>query len=92
MGRPGRSGDAPEAGERPAPDARLDARGLRCPEPVIMLHNALRGLGARQTLEMLATDPSTWHDVPQFCRHLGHRLLERQHRDGQYRYYIGKGP
>ena len=80
------------AAEPARADARLDARGLTCPEPVLMLHNTMRGMRASETLEMLATDPSTWRDVERFCHHLGHRLLHRQHEDGQYRYYIGKRP
>ncbi len=76
----------------PRADMRLDTCGTRCPEPVIMLHNAVREMPAHQVLEMLATDPSTWRDVPEFCRHLGHRLLHRCEERGQYRYYIGKCP
>ena len=52
----------------PNPDAQLDARGLFCPEPVMMLHNAVRDLGAGECLEVLATDPSTQRDIPRFFK------------------------
>jgi tRNA 2-thiouridine synthesizing protein A len=75
----------------PPPDAQLDARGLFCPEPVMMLHNAVRDLGEGQCLEVLATDPSTQRDIPRFCSFLGHDLLQQQAGDGEFRYLIRKG-
>src|SRR5690606_18541258 len=52
--------------------AQLDASGLFCPEPVMMLHNRIRDIEKGEVLEMLATDPSTTRDVPKFCLFLGH--------------------
>lgn len=75
----------------PSPDAQLDARGLFCPEPVMLLHNAVRDLGAGQCLEVLATDPSTQRDIPRFCSFLGHQLLEQLEVEGEFRYLIRKG-
>lgn len=74
----------------PNPDAQLDARGLFCPEPVMMLHNAVRDLEAGQCLEVLATDPSTQRDIPRFCSFLGHQLLRQQELDGEFHYLIRK--
>lgn len=70
--------------------ATLDACGLFCPEPVMMLHNKIRDIAAGEILEVLATDPSTTRDVPKFCMFLGHELVERSEQDGQYRYLIRK--
>lgn len=53
----------------------LDARGLRCPEPVMLLHNRIRMLEAGAELEIWATDPSTERDIARFCQFLGHELL-----------------
>jgi len=68
----------------------LDASGLFCPEPVMLLHNKIRDIQTGQILELLATDPSTTRDVPKFCLFLGHELLENSLQDGQYRYLIRK--
>ena len=68
----------------------LDASGLVCPEPVMLLHKAVRDLCAGQVLKMLATDPSTQRDVPKFCQFLGHELLEQEEDSGEYRYWIRK--
>lgn len=70
--------------------ATLDACGLFCPEPVMMLHSKIRDIAAGEILEVLATDPSTTRDVPKFCMFLGHELVERSEQDGQYRYLIRK--
>ena len=72
-------------------DKSLDATGLLCPEPVMMLHNAVGDLAAGEVIEVIATDPSTTRDIPKFCQFLGHELLDREERDNKYFYYIRKG-
>lgn len=71
----------------------LDARGLRCPEPVMMLHQKVRDMAAGELLEVLATDPSTTRDIPKFCRFLGHELVtqEEDKAAGEFRYVLRKG-
>ncbi|MBQ0742238.1 MAG: sulfurtransferase TusA [Pseudomonas sp.] len=72
------------------PDKQLDAQGLMCPEPVMLLHNAVRDMQAGELLEVLATDPSTERDIPRFCSFLGHELVERSEAEGVYRYLLRK--
>lgn len=70
----------------------LDARGLRCPEPVMMLHKRVREMQSGEQLVVLATDPSTTRDIPKFCQFLGHELLLADEPEpGQYRYNLRKG-
>ena len=73
-------------------NAVLDTKGLLCPEPVMMLHNAIRDGSAGDIIELIATDPSTQRDIPKFCGFLGHQLLEQAQQGGEYRYWIKKGP
>mgnify|MGYP001159322047 CR=1 FL=1 len=73
------------------PDAQLDARGLYCPEPVMMLHNKISDVAAGQLIEVLATDPSTERDIPKFCNFLGHELVEQEQCGDEYIYLIRKG-
>jgi|TARA_B110000914_G_scaffold197081_1_gene186679 tRNA 2-thiouridine synthesizing protein A len=68
----------------------LDASGLFCPEPVMLLHNKIRDIEAGQLLKLVATDPSTTRDVPKFCHFLGHELLESTEKDGSFAYLIRK--
>lgn len=70
----------------------LDARGLRCPEPVMLLHKRVRELASGAHLVVLATDPSTTRDIPKFCQFLGHELvLAEQPEPGLFRYELRKG-
>lgn len=68
---------------------QLDTRGLRCPEPVMMLHQAVRRAQSGDVIEIFATDPSTSWDIPKFCMHLGHQLVTQQERtvEGKTEYY-----
>ncbi len=68
---------------------QLDTRGLRCPEPVMMLHQAIRKSQIGDIIEIFATDPSTSRDIPKFCMHLGHELLLQEQRmvEEQVEYY-----
>ncbi|QFU76044.1 sulfurtransferase TusA [Halioglobus maricola] len=72
------------------PDYILDATGLMCPEPVMLLHNQVRDMAVGEVVQVLATDPSTQRDIPKFCTFLGHELLDQDESDGQYRYYLRK--
>lgn len=72
------------------PDQQLDARGLRCPEPVMLLHNRIRDLAAGEVLEILATDPSTERDISRFCQFLGHELLSAETGGETFRYLVRK--
>jgi tRNA 2-thiouridine synthesizing protein A len=61
----------PEASD----DRVLDARGLRCPLPVIRLAALLGDLPTGTDVVLLATDPAARSDVAAFCRMRGHELL-----------------
>ncbi len=71
-------------------NTHLDACGLFCPEPVMMLHNKIRDMAQGDVLKLVATDPSTTRDVPKFCLFLGHELLQKSEREGKYVYLIRK--
>lgn len=73
------------------PDHVLDATGLLCPEPVMLLHQRIRDIAVGDILLVVATDPSTARDIPQFCNFLGHELLQQDELDGSYRYLLKKG-
>ena len=56
----------------------LEAQGLYCPEPVMMLHAAVAEMNSGELLKVIATDPSTKRDIPKFCQFLGHTLEEQE--------------
>jgi tRNA 2-thiouridine synthesizing protein A len=56
----------------------LDACGLYCPEPVMLLHKKVREMQTEDLLYVRATDPSTQRDIPKFCQFLGHQLIAQE--------------
>ena len=83
------------ASELPEPfaaaDDHLDATGLRCPEPVMMVRLHIRKMEVGQTLTIEADDHSTTRDIPSFCRFMDHTLLEQKTDSKPYLYLIQKG-
>ena len=69
----------------------LDAIGLRCPEPVMMIRKKIRGLDSDEILLITADDPSTARDIPSFCRFMDHELVLTQTDVMPYQYLIKKG-
>ncbi|MBU2978405.1 sulfurtransferase TusA [Alteromonas sp. C1M14] len=72
-------------------DKQLDAVGLRCPEPVMMVRLQVRKMKDGETLLVTADDPSTARDIPSFCRFMQHTLVESQTDALPYQYLIRKG-
>ena len=50
----------------------IDARGLKCPLPVLKLEKMLDGLPKGEAVTVLATDPMAAIDIPLDCRQRGH--------------------
>jgi len=72
-------------------DVFVDATGLRCPEPLMIVRNKIMDMQSGEVVKVLATDPSTSWDFPNFCRFLNHELVDQKEEDGQYLYWIRKG-
>jgi tRNA 2-thiouridine synthesizing protein A len=71
-------------------DMVLDTSGLLCPEPVMMLHKAVKELANGHIIKVIATDPSTTRDIPKFCHFLGYELISQDSDEKNYCYYIKK--
>ena len=86
--------DAPGPPERRAGGAPIvDARGTRCPVPVIRLARAARDRPAGATLVLLADDVAAWSDVPAWARMKGHAVSLHDPGEGwtEYRVVLGAG-
>ncbi|WP_317184835.1 sulfurtransferase TusA family protein [Devosia sp. BK] len=59
----------------------IDARGLRCPLPVLKLEKRIESLASGAALTVLATDPMAEIDIPLYCRQRGHTCLLHRDRD-----------
>jgi len=53
----------------------IDARGLRCPLPIIELARAARTTAPGDVLVVWWTDPTAEHDIPAWARMRGHQVL-----------------
>jgi len=63
----------------------LDARGLKCPLPVLKARKFMKGLAAGDTLVVLTTDPGAPADFEHFCEATGHRLIGIKEETGGHR-------
>lgn len=88
--RPAGSASGPEPSPHPTSqpnafadpaDVVLDARGLRCPLPVIRLADRTRSADPGTVVEVLATDPAARADIPAWCRMRGQDYLGEQDRE-----------
>ena len=68
----------------------LDARGLNCPEPLMLVRNKVRKKKSGEILHICATDPTTERDLNQFCTFLGHSMLRCSEASGVYEFWIQK--
>ncbi len=73
----GASGNAGASGDV------VDARGLRCPLPVIRLAAAARDLAPGARLTVWSTDPAARLDVPAWARMRGHTVVGEERLPGQ---------
>ncbi len=71
-------------------DHVLDALGLRCPEPVMMVRLNIRKIASGETLLIKCDDPSTVRDIPSFCRFMEHELLAQQTDNLPFLYVVKK--
>ena len=68
----------------------IDARGLKCPLPVLKMEKRLAGLPPGARLLILATDPMAKVDIPLFCKQNGHDCAVTAEGDAM-RFAIVKG-
>ncbi|MBI2263820.1 MAG: sulfurtransferase TusA family protein [Armatimonadetes bacterium] len=54
---------------------KLDARGFRCPKPLMMMQHAIRERPQGAVLEVLSDDPVFESNVRAWCKQLGHTIL-----------------
>lgn len=79
--------EEPDFGPPAIHDAVVDARGQRCPLPVIGLARVVRDDPELRAVTVLATDPAAAHDIPAWCRMRGHRFVEARD-EGDHTAYV----
>ena len=66
----------------------LDAKGLRCPLPVLRARKMLKSLEVGAHLKVEATDPGAPRDFAAFCETNGYRLISSEQTDSVYNFLI----
>tara|TARA_Y100001970_G_scaffold19338_1_gene21709 strand:+ start:5376 stop:5630 length:255 start_codon:yes stop_codon:yes gene_type:complete len=56
----------------------VDAMGLICPEPIMLLHKAVNESSHEEIIKIYATDPTAEKDIEKFCHFLGHKLIKKE--------------
>ena len=69
-------------------DETLDARGLKCPLPILRAKRALKRVPRCGLLEVLATDRGVDADIVDLCELTGAILVDSSFADGVYRFVL----
>jgi tRNA 2-thiouridine synthesizing protein A len=70
----------------------LDARGLRCPLPLLKLKQVLHGMAPGEVIEVRTSDPGSVRDFQAFLRQCGHQLLDMSEEPQEFFFMIRKRP
>lgn len=63
----------------------IDSRGTLCPRPVLDIAKAARQAKSGDVLELLATDPASYIDVPAWAQMKGHVVhTEEAYEDNEW--------
>jgi tRNA 2-thiouridine synthesizing protein A len=68
----------------------LDVSDHKCPIPVLRLRRLLEKLQSGERINVIATDPMTLIDIPNFCRETGHVIERQQEKDETFLYIVKK--
>ncbi len=69
-------------------DLTIDAKGQKCPMPVLMTSRGIKKLEPGQVMLIEATDSGSRSDIPSWAKDTGNELLDSSSEDGVYRYVI----
>lgn len=70
------------------PNMTLDAKGLKCPMPVVKTSKMIKDIPVGGILEVLATDPGSIADITAWAKSTGNELLHTGKDDGIFKFYI----
>ena len=68
----------------------IDAKGLKCPEPLMLLHKAIYEAESGEEVRLISTDPMSVPDVKKVCEYLEHKLKEIKESDNLFEFTVIK--
>ncbi len=69
-------------------NATLDAKGLMCPMPIVVLAKKAKEMKSGEVLELLADDVGAKEDVPAWCSRTGNTLVGTETEGKLLKFYI----
>jgi tRNA 2-thiouridine synthesizing protein A len=70
------------------PEKTLDAKGLKCPMPVVKTSKEIKSISVGGVLEVLATDPGSMADITAWAKSTGNELLKAEKNEGTFKFYL----
>ncbi|MCE2870210.1 MAG: sulfurtransferase TusA family protein [Oxalobacteraceae bacterium] len=66
----------------------VDARGMKCPLPILKAKKALNDMQTGEILRVMATDPGSVRDFSAFSRQTGNELLSHAEQNAEYTFFL----
>lgn len=70
------------------PEKTLDARGLKCPMPVVKTSQEIKSISVGGVLLVIATDPGSMADIQAWTKSTGNELLKMERVDKEFQFLI----
>jgi TusA-related sulfurtransferase len=70
------------------PEKTLDAKGLKCPMPVVKTSKEVKNISVGGVLEILATDPGSMADITAWTKSTGNELLKAEKDGDVFKFYV----
>lgn len=71
-------------------DIFIDAKGLKCPQPLLLTKQAFKKLVNNQVLYLEATDPHTDLDIEVWCERFNHKIIKTSETKDVFKFWIRK--
>ena len=71
-------------------DLTIDAKGKKCPMPVLMTSRGIKQLSSGQVMLVEATDGGAKSDIPSWARDTGNELIDSESDGEIHRFLIKK--
>jgi tRNA 2-thiouridine synthesizing protein A len=71
-------------------DLTIDAKGQKCPMPVLLTSRGIKKIESGQIMLVEATDSGSRSDIPSWAKDTGNELFDQTDEDGVFRYIIRK--
>ena len=66
----------------------VDARGMKCPLPILKAKKALNDMQTGEILRVMATDPGSVRDFNAIARQTGNELLSHAEEDAEFTFFL----